>query len=125
MNNSDEIKIDREEIKVEPFGQTGMSKESVVLSADFFKCLIDTSLGLCTLVFFHKRPNVKREGDKLILDRIDEEGFIEIKVPLNSFWATTLYSYSVLNEIRKRPDLKITYFGPSAIYDISKNTKKK
>lgn len=50
-----------------------------------------------------------------MLDRVDIEGFLEVKVPLNTLFATILYINDVLDEIRKEPKRRIVHFGPSKV----------
>ena len=114
MSSDKEPVVGRKEIPVTPIENVIVDTERATVPADFVKCSIDTEVGFCTFIFFRRRFNPKQTKQGIQLDTIDNEDFLEVKVPLNTAFALTVYMYEVLKEIRANPKQKISHFGPVA-----------
>jgi hypothetical protein len=104
-------------IEVKPTSQAFMREDTAVVGADFFKVLLDCDTEMATLIFFQKRVKPKKTQRGLEFDSIAEEGFLEVKVPFTTFFATIIYAYRQLEKVqeankqKKRP----LFFGPSKV----------
>ena len=109
--------VSRKEIKVEAVRNLIVHPERITAPADLVKVATDTDTGLCTFIFFRKHFNPKHVETEagMRLDTIDEEVFLEVKVPMNTAFALALYMYDLLKEIRANPERNIVYFGPTSI----------
>jgi len=110
-----ELKITRESFRVEPSFLTVRNPQTEVVGADFVKYMVDPDCGMGTLIFFRKYPTPKREARGWAVDRIVEESFLEVKVPLNTLFACAIDLYLVAQELRESKKRNITYFGPSKV----------
>ena len=111
------MKITEKTIDVNPTIQASMREDTVVLGADFFKVLLDCDTQLATLIFFQKRVRPKKTQRGLEFDSIVEEGFLEVKVPFSTFFATVLYASNVLTKVQEahKQNKRPIFFGPSKI----------
>jgi hypothetical protein len=103
-------------IEVKPAHSTIINEGIPTLAADYVKCITDQDTGLCTLMFFKKHFLPTRRGDgAFVIDRTMDEGFLEVKVPMNTMFALALYMTEELKIIRAKPNSKGFHFGPSII----------
>ena len=115
MSGDEQPKVTKKDIHIEPHISTEVMKDMPTLAADYMKVMADGDTELCTFIFFRKHILPKLTGQGMTLDGINEEAFLEVKVPYRTAFALTLYMNEVFKEIRKNPDKKQTYFGPGRI----------
>ena len=113
-------KITLEDIKITPNFVVSRANEVPVVAADFIKCMIDLDIGLATLLLYRRHVIPKTTEKEILADTIVDELFLEIKVPLNTFFATILYAYETFNRIRKG-EKRGVHIGPAAIKEVDKH----
>jgi hypothetical protein len=114
------LKISRESFKAEPTFRITRSPQTAVVGADFVKYMVDPDCGMGTLIFYRKYPVPKRDSKGWSVDRMEEESFLEVKVPLNTLFACAIGLYQVAQEMSKSKKKTITYFGPSKVIQKEK-----
>jgi hypothetical protein len=85
------------------------------LASDYVKVLIDDECQLCTFVFFRKHIKPKQTDRGILLDSINHEAFLEVKVPFESAFQLSLYMETIFKEKQKhKNDDGYAYirFGP-------------
>ena len=116
-------KITRHDIRVKPTKAISRSADFVTLASDYAKCTIVPSTQMCTFTFFQSHPIPKLEQKGLILDRIEEEMILEVKMPLSNAFGLAVYMTNILEELRKNPNQKGSFFGPVSIKMVKRDDK--
>jgi len=108
-------KTTRKDIRVKPTKAVSRSDNFVTVASDYAKCTIMPNSQMCTFTFFqsHSIPKLERKG--LLLDSIEEEMILEVKMPLNNAFGLALYMTNILEELRKNPNQKGAFYGPVSI----------
>jgi len=103
--------------KVNPNYTMTRNKELPVLAADFVLALSDVDEHVCTLTFVRRNPTIKYDiGNRPVLEGIEEEMFLEVKMPLEVAIGFGLYMQEILKEIKANPNKRNQhFFGPTAI----------
>lgn len=120
-------KVTRRDIEVKPAFLETKAQEVPVVAADYFRLMLDTDMGLVTLLFYRRHVIPKTTGKEVVVDTIADELFLEIKVPLNTFFAAIIFAYDLLKEIREeargRKPSRI-YIGPVTVKEFSRHEER-
>lgn len=107
--------VRRTDIKVEPKRTIVRSENFATIVADYAKVTIHRDTKMCTFTFFQTHPVPKMDPKGIILDSLEQEMRLEIKMPFGTAFALAVYMNDVLDEIRENPEGTRSYFGPSLI----------
>lgn len=109
-----------EPIKTAPSFSMHLSEDVLTLVADYPKVVIDPGTHLCTFIFFKKHYSPKMTEKGAVIDQVNEEGFLEVKVPWETAFAMSTYMTLILEQIRKDHGLKEPRFGPTGFIPAEK-----
>lgn len=89
-----------------------------VFAADFATVMTDVGAQSCTINFIRRHPTM-RYGDKqsVNIEGVEEEVFLEIKMPLSTAMGFSVYMAELLNKIRTEKIRGGIFFGPSSIQE--------
>ena len=118
---SEERKTDFKSIRVEPKRAMTRSDTFGTLPADYAKCMINPIEKTCTLTFFQSHPIAKWEPRGIVLESIEDEMVLEVKMPLTTAFGLAIYMMEVFREIREKPKESRVYFGPTALKQVQKD----
>ena len=112
-------KEEKEPKKAEPEHVTpsrliSRNPDTAVIACDFVKYMLDPDCGIGTLVFFRKYATPKQEFGSWSIDRIVEEAFLEVKVPVNTLFALGVGLTNSMKDYQEivKYNKNITLFGP-------------
>ena len=121
----EDIEIERESIQVKPPKSISRSDNFGTLSADYAKVTIAQNTQMCTFTFFQTHPIAKHDARGIVLDSLEDEMVLEVKMPFSTSFALAMYMMSVLKQIQSKPEPTRTDFGPVSIKTVKKPTDEK
>jgi hypothetical protein len=96
------------------------------LASDHAIVTLNMDTQLCTFTFFQTHTIAKIDERGIVVDSIEEEMALEVKMPFNTAFAVAMYMNSMVKEIQAKPHLRGVFFGPVAVkQDIKPNEEKK
>jgi hypothetical protein len=123
MSNDSPIKGDT--IKVHPTKAVSRSQNFGTLASDFAKAAFVQDTQMCTITFFQSHPIPKHEQEGLLLDSIEDEMVLEVKIPFSTAFALGLYITKIFGQIRSKPESNRIDFGPTRIRQVKEPSEKK
>jgi len=110
---SDESALKLKEMSVAPINNVIVDDERATVPADYARFVVDQETDLCTIIFFRKRFNPKLTQQGIQLDTIDNEDFLEVKLPIKSARPLATSMLEVLKAVQVAPpDQPKIWFGP-------------
>jgi hypothetical protein len=94
-----------------------LSKHLSTVAADYVKVLLDDDYQLCTFAFFKKHVKPKQTHDGVLLDSLNHEMFLEVKVPYESAFALSPYMEATRKNMQETKADGYAYarFGPGKL----------
>jgi hypothetical protein len=91
-----------------------VSPTRTTVPADYVKVMMDDECQLCTFTFFKKHVNPKQTEEGILCDSVEDELFLEVKVPYKSAIALGLYMEATFRKMQETKGDGFTYrrFGP-------------
>jgi len=77
--------------------------------------MVDSNSGLATVILYRYRPMATKAPDGGInLDVVDDEAFLEIKIPLTELYSFSRYIKDMVEDLRRNPQMVgHMFFGPT------------
>jgi hypothetical protein len=111
----DDTKITRTDTKMTPTKTVSRSPNFGTLAADYAKVTTSQDTATCTFTFFQSHPIPKIGQEGIILESVEEEMILEVKMPFNTAFALALYMATLVKDIQANPTANMSYFGPTKI----------
>jgi hypothetical protein len=119
-----ETKVNIEKtINLNPTKTVSRSNNFGTIVADHAIVTLSEDTQLCTFTFFqtHAIPKIDERG--IIVDSIEEEMVIEVKMPFSTAFAVSMYMNAMLKQFQSyqgKPHPTGTFFGPTAVRNTPK-----
>jgi hypothetical protein len=90
------------------------------LASDHAIITLDGDTGLGTITFFQTHTIPKMEDKGIMVDSVEEEVVLEVKMPFNTVFALGIYIANMVSHYQNNPNDHGKYFGPVAVKNIPK-----
>ena len=99
---------------IEPLKMAGIDPKAPVIFADDIKAMVDTESHIVTLICFKSMFDVKREDEAINLERVDLQGFLQVKISIHQLYQLVFYLQSLHDEYEGAIPPGI-FFGPTYV----------
>ncbi|MGD0160681.1 MAG: hypothetical protein ABSB89_10355 [Candidatus Bathyarchaeia archaeon] len=95
------------------------------LASDHAIVSLNMDTQLCTFTFFQTHFIGKIDERGIVMNSIEEEMVMEVKMPFRTAFSVAMYIASMVKEMQGKPYLKGVFFGPVAVQQDPKPNEEK
>lgn len=95
------------------------------LASDHAIVTLNTDTHLCTFTFFQTHTIAKIDERGIVVDSVEEEMVLEVKMPFSTAFAVAMYMNRIIKEMQAKPNLRGVFFGPVAVKQDEKPNEEK
>jgi hypothetical protein len=112
---------------VTPSKTVSRSNNFGTIASDHAIVTVNEDTQLCTFTFFQTHPIPRMDETKgILVDSIEEEMVLEVKMPFTTGFALAMYMATLIEkEFRGKPRQDRTFFGPVAVKHDMNPTEEK